>query len=283
MTDMKKALVCILILTLLAGFCACANQNPNETAQTPLTTAPSVPVMKEPPSLTVSIGRGETFPAETCTYDWSYLTEDGTWSGTCADSLHPLDMQKLLLPVDTTVEQVELLFQVPPQNITVRCWNDTLFGNPNAPSTPIPLSGNFLELRSGGYVYEVIAHWDDGNAPYHGTVHYVFYIIKHSVAFAQMTPAAAENVWCGNTVTKIRIGEAEYAFSGSDSVNLSNLLISLSYDPALVCKCQPDFQVETEWGKSYGISLSGYVRCAEGQARLTEEQQRALLDFFKTL
>lgn len=179
---MKKALVPILILTLLAGLAACSVQDPAETTQTPPFT---VPIVKEPPILTVSIGRGDAFSAKTCTHEWNYLTEDGTWSGVCADCVHPLDMEQLLDPVETTVDQVELLFDVPPGSISVRCWSDSLFGNRTAPSTALPLSGNFLELRPGGCVYEVIATWDDGNAPFHGTVHYVFYTIKHNVAFAK--------------------------------------------------------------------------------------------------
>jgi hypothetical protein len=60
---------------------------------------------------------------------------------------------------------------------------------------------------------------------------------------------------------------------GSDSVNLTDILINLKYDPMRVCRCAPEFTVKTEFGEPYGVNLAqGYARCEEGQADLTEEQ-----------
>ena len=64
-----------------------------------------------------------------------------------------------------------------------------------------------------------------------------------------------------------------YSFEGSDSVNLTDVLINLKYDPMKVCRCLPEFTVTTELGGPYGVNLSqGYARCSDGQADLTEEQ-----------
>ena len=60
---------------------------------------------------------------------------------------------------------------------------------------------------------------------------------------------------------------------GSDSVNLTDILINLKYDPNNICRCMAEFSVETEFGMSYGVNLSqGYVRCEESQTELTLDQ-----------
>ena len=57
------------------------------------------------------------------------------------------------------------------------------------------------------------------------------------------------------------------------SVALTNILVNLNYDSDKLCKCLPEYTVDTECGTGYGISLNeGYARCEKGQAELTEEQ-----------
>lgn len=287
---MKKQIAWVLALALLFTLAACGTQNPEAANPNPPgSSCASKPTMMKPPGLTVSLGKGERYDGTTCTYTWTFDTGRGEKDGICADSPHPLELQELLIPVETTVDAVELQFEVAPQSVSVRCWNDTLFGNSTAESANAALSGNLLELRPGGYVYEVTATWTGENLAAEGTVHYAFYIIKHSVQFAHThTTAEASqtgdepvNGYCGNMITKLQIDGKEYAFQGSDSVNLTDLLINLSYDPALVCKCLPEIYVETELGMTYGISLSGYARCDEGQASLTEAQLDLILQILE--
>ena len=285
MIDLKHKIALFLAILLLLSMTACGSQEPSITTAPPATdflgsSGPSKPAMKEPPRLTVSLGAGDNFEALSGTYTWNYDMGNSQMSGICADSAHPLDLQEHLIPVEVTVSNVELQFEVPPQSITVRCWNDTLFGNPTAESETAVLSGNLLELKPGGYIYEVAATWSGENLAAEGTVHYVFNVIKHSVMYAHTHTTAEESQttegeaqgYCGNTITKLLIDGKEYAFMGSDSIYLTDLLSRLNYDPALLCKCRPDFYVETEFGMTYVISLSGYARCEAGQADLTEEQ-----------
>lgn len=277
---MRKRIAIGFILLLLLGMTACRADVPAVTTNPPGSEGPSRPVMTEPPKLTVSFGKGDSFEADTLTYTWTYDTGDGRMSGTCADSPHPLDLQEHLAPMETTVSAVELLFEVPPQSFHARCWNDTNWGDMNARDKSVSLDGNRMELEEGGCIYEVTATWSGENLAAEGTVHYAFYVIKHSVQYAHehkfaaasQTVAAPVSGYCGNMVTKILMEGAEYAFMDSDSVDLTDLLINLKYDPAQVCKCLPDFYVETEFGKTYGVSLSGYARCEDGQAALTAEQ-----------
>lgn len=65
-----------------------------------------------------------------------------------------------------------------------------------------------------------------------------------------------------------------YTFMGNESVELTNLLNNLKYDSKKLCKCLPEYKIDTEFGIGYGIRLDGegYARCDKGQAELTEEQ-----------
>ena len=81
--------------------------------------------------------------------------------------------------------------------------------------------------------------------------------------------------YCGNTLTTVRFSDGKsHTFEGSESVNLTDVVINLKYDPNKICKCLPEYTVITESGKEYAVHLNGegYVRCDEGQAELTEEQ-----------
>ena len=96
-----------------------------------------------------------------------------------------------------------------------------------------------------------------------------------------------EAVYCGNTVTSVTKekwagGEPwTAAFWGDDSVALTDLLRYLDYSGP-VCKCLPEYTVDTEFGTGYGVNLTeNYVRHDGGQVSLTAEQAeeiRAILD-----
>ena len=83
--------------------------------------------------------------------------------------------------------------------------------------------------------------------------------------------------YCGNTMTTVcyqPMGTVVWScsFAGGDSVGLSDLLRFLDYSGD-ICRCLPDYMVDTEFGTGYGISLSeGYVRHGDGQVQLTREQ-----------
>lgn len=81
--------------------------------------------------------------------------------------------------------------------------------------------------------------------------------------------------YCGNTQTTIYFDNGKsYTFMGSESVALTDLLVNLKYDPNKLCKCLPEYKIDTEFGIGYGIRLDGegYARCDKGQAELTAEQ-----------
>lgn len=93
--------------------------------------------------------------------------------------------------------------------------------------------------------------------------------------------------YCGNTMTTVSWetgmdGESrKVSFWYDDSVALTDLLLYLDYSGE-VCKCLPEYSVDTEFGTGYGINLTeGYARHDGGQVSLTEEQAetiRAILE-----
>lgn len=88
--------------------------------------------------------------------------------------------------------------------------------------------------------------------------------------------------YCGNTVTEVTLDGETCSFWGDDSVALTDIVINLAYDPAAVCKCLPEFTVDTEFGNGYGVNLTEhYVRCEAGQAPLTAEQTEEIREIIE--
>lgn len=106
---------------------------------------------------------------------------------------------------------------------------------------------------------------------------YSFDFHRHAPAEEPLTVESPVSGYCGNIITEIVIGKEVYSFWGSDSVTLTDILINLAYDPEQVCRCLPEFTVNTELGSGYGVNLSeSYARCEGGQAALTVEQVTAI-------
>ena len=97
---------------------------------------------------------------------------------------------------------------------------------------------------------------------------------SHQPAAKAQTVSDPVSGYCGNTQTTIYFEDgSSHTFMYGHSVTLTDILVNLDYDPDKMCKCLPEYKVDTEFGKDYGISLSGsYARCEKEQAELTEEQ-----------
>lgn len=283
--DMKKLLSILLTIILVLSLTACqaygqvdcpASDEP-DPVNAPGSNGSSKPTSKEPPVLTILDSSGNSIEANKGTYTWSYDNDDGTQTGVCADSSHPLEWQEFLIPMITSDDTVELNFAVQPQEISVRCWRDAYWGHTDAKEEAVTLTGNTIELKDGGYIFEVAAKWTGENLAAEGTVRYGFYVLKdshvHMIAEQPQTVDDPVTGYCGNTMTTIEIDGQEYTFMGSDSVNLTDILINLKYDLLKVCRCAPEITVKTEFGEPYGVNLSqGYARCDDGQADLTVDQ-----------
>lgn len=282
-----KRLFCVLIaLAVILALAGCNDQQMPTQPHEPGSNGASKPTSEKPPVLRIQDGTAQSAEAVRGTYSWMYDRGDGIWMGVEADSMHPLQMQEYLTPFITADDTVELLFDIPPQDISIRCWSGAHWGDIDASGEVTELDGNTLKLKDGGYIYEVSASWTGENLAAAGTAHYSFYVIQcdhgHEVAQDPQTVDDPVTGYCGNTITIIHLDGRDYAFEGSDSVRLTDILINLKYDPDKLCDCMAEFTVKTEFGDPYRVNLSqGYARCDNGQADLTEEQIeaiRAILD-----
>lgn len=92
---------------------------------------------------------------------------------------------------------------------------------------------------------------------------------------------------CGSAVTTVsredRVWDEpwEASFWGDDSAALTDLLLHLDYSGG-VCRCLPEYSVDTELGMGYGVNLTeGYGRRGDGQADLTEEQVKQIREILE--
>lgn len=172
---------------------------------------------------------------------------------------------------------VKLNWNANPSSVTYTCWPDFVWEDPSTPQEDVDVFEDMaFYAKPGGYIYEITATWEDYGEGYHGTATYYVYIIGggHDHQSAQQPQTVDDPItgYCGNTQTTLYIDGEAYPFMYSHSVTLTDLLVNLDYKPEKVCRCLPQYTVDTEFG-SYGISLTdSYARCENGQADLTPEQ-----------
>ncbi len=135
-------------------------------------------ILEEPPALTVVSDQTAT-GALLGTYSWRRKNADGTFTDIEADSAHPLDCKDLLLPLETMETTAALTFREEPDAIlSVQCWSDENWADANASSEAVTVVGNTIELKPGGYIYQITAQWDTESG-YGGTAHYSVYIYAY--------------------------------------------------------------------------------------------------------
>ncbi|MDE5819265.1 MAG: hypothetical protein K2I07_08090 [Lachnospiraceae bacterium] len=131
--------------------------------------------LEKPPLLTV-ISDENAHDALLGTYSWQRENGDGTSTGIEVDHAHPLDCEAWLPPLETTCKTAVLRFAEEPDRIvSIRCWSDENWSDPTAESEDITVMENEIELKIGGYIYEVTAEWNTENG-YGGTAYYSFYV-----------------------------------------------------------------------------------------------------------
>ena len=115
---------------------------------------------KSAPGLSVQHD-GQSVRALKGTSSWTYMNPDGTSTGIEADSMHPLDAKEYM-PVLPAVEgEVSLVFKTAPDEVTVKAWPVSEWGNLDAvdEAIAVPVSGEKITLLEGGHIYEVFAKW----------------------------------------------------------------------------------------------------------------------------
>lgn len=136
----------------------------------------SMILLEKPPALDV-ISDNTCSSTLLGTYSWQSKNNDGTFTNTEADSAHPLDCADSLLQFETTETNAFLRFAEEPDAILgVRCWSDKHWSDLTADSENVTVNGNEIKLKTGGYIYEVIAEWNTEKSGYGGIAHYCFYM-----------------------------------------------------------------------------------------------------------
>lgn len=75
-----------------------------------------------------------------------------------------------------------------------------------------------------------------------------------------------------------------HSLSDEDESQVLDILGSLTYDPEAICNCIAPITIAVDGEVEYEINLEeGFVRCAQGQAALTEPQLDTLSDIFAGL
>lgn len=143
---------------------------PDGEGSAPTLSLEAVYVGHVPPALHLKCGSIEMETVQG-TFTWSYDKGDGTWVTLCADSAHPLQVRELLTPFQVTEGEARLVFEAVPDTLSVRCWNETCWGDPSAPAESAVTEDLTLKLHPGKYIYEITATWINDGGSY-GTATY---------------------------------------------------------------------------------------------------------------
>lgn len=198
----------------------------------------------------------------------------------------PVPGQDIYEPTNSLGYFVKLHWDANPSNVSLSCWAEGEMEE----KTVITHYGSGFYAWLGSCIYEIRATWEDTGAGFWGTATYYVYISDqphtHTSAEVEQTVDDPISGYCGNTQTTVYMDGKKYTFMYGYSVALTDILINLDYKPEKVCKCLPEYTVDTELGTGYGINLSdSYARCEKGQADLTQEQVdkiAEILDWLKT-
>lgn len=163
--------------------CEALNQYANDL----LRSGEAVTVLAQPPAMAV-IGTFDRMNHTTLQggYSWQSKNAGGTVTDTEADSAHPLACKAQLTPAlemenDRTLNLIFPQGAAPDEIVRVRCWSDADWGKTTAKSETVRVSGSAsgggyaIEVKPGGYIYEVTARWDNAGG-YGGTASYAFYV-----------------------------------------------------------------------------------------------------------
>ncbi len=312
---MIKRLVSLLLCGLIIfGICGCSskkdeNKNSNsnsipdeitinttveeEIATTPETdntlySVNSAPIME-------IIYCEQRYRAMTGTHSWTVIKPDGTAETLNADMAHPTNAKEYMSEIQFFTSSLSspdyttayLNFGANPSKVTARAWEivDSEWKNFDDGTSEVKVtkaekaSGAQykLILKDTPHIYEVTAtfKFEDGGG---GVVRYCFYTGEKPMAQENENV----NVYCGNTMTTVYFADnKKFTFMGGNSVTLTDILRTLKYDKP-ICKCLPEYTVDTEFGLEYGINLSEkYVRYNGSQAEITDEQAKQISDIIE--
>lgn len=160
---MKRITVFIAILVCVVAFCSCNNTTKTDK------------ICDKPPVLTVKYG-DEQINALLGTHTWNWTDIDGTVQGVASDHAHPLNIKEHVPVINTNEREAVLHFEDAPDTVSVVCWSDDCWNNASADSEEIVVTNNSFELKQGGFIYQIMAKWND-KTKHNGEATYSFYAV----------------------------------------------------------------------------------------------------------
>lgn len=157
------------------------------------------PAFKEPPKATLSTPEGEAILMPVG-YNWTVENNDGTANTTIADqSSRPLPQNSLeqvfmnnqyaetiyaavpgtdtYAPTRSEGYLLKLNWEDNPDSVTFTSWSEDVWVNPDTPEETVYSQGDCaFYARTGGFIYEFVATWNDDGDGYHGTANYYVYV-----------------------------------------------------------------------------------------------------------
>lgn len=155
---------------------------------------------------------------------------------------------------------------------------------PQAPAMDEPMMGAPAEE---GIAPEPPSDVDVPEIPYEeaaGTVKEELYI-DHSHSFGEESDRTVNShAYCGNMEVTVTVDGTAHHISGSDAVELTDILVWLDYNPGVVCRCMAEFTVDTETLEGIQVNLTeAFARCERGQAALTQAQVQTIRTILEKL
>lgn len=144
---------------------------------------PQMPIRTAPPALKLIDSEYNTVQIPLGSYKWNYPdTGSGTMVHRTADAPHPL--KNPWEPIPYSQKEIKLGFEETPDEIALRIWPKSALATadilPEEETEPITTEeitvNNYptVSLKSGDYIYEIVACWKEESKPYYGTVCYSF-------------------------------------------------------------------------------------------------------------
>ena len=189
---MKKCAVLVLLMVFIFTVSGCGRKAEQPVTDDSETSGDmesdrkesSGRVFLEPPALTVVNGES-SIKVKSGSYSWTVMGENGSAASSIACGAHPLDLREYLEELELETDCTAYLrFESSPDKVSAHCWSVECWGDTGAEAEPVDvavrelLDGGssrdyILQLKSGGYIYEVTAEWSRFEK-YRGTASYCF-------------------------------------------------------------------------------------------------------------
>ena len=154
--------------------------------------------LKEPPEGMLITPDGEN-ALRLGGYHWTYALGNGMENATIADQAGRPIPKEVLPPVPISSQfaetvyapvsgtdtceptnmlgyLVKLYWEATPSSVTCVCWPEAVWEKENVEEEAVVALDGAFYAKQGGYVYEIVATWEDTGAGYHGSANYYVYI-----------------------------------------------------------------------------------------------------------